>query len=305
MIKNIFFIIAILSVKLTVGATIELPETFYIDQQTVILGNNIYTIRSNERDLGFIRRHFSQGPGSKVAPQFDLYHLKQGLEATARVGLTDLPNRVVFNLADGDGLPLGRIEEDWTNTSYYPVFELYSPSNELIAKGRYSLLQHTFTITDSTENHVLATSSSGFFTWTHTVQLKDSNQLDSRLFLLLSTIPMEYRKHSPGMSQKNYSIKDTGPSHSALIQELQAYGQRYSDLHPSDDDVGFIMKHINPFDPEIMNEGTILSEKERVQIGIHQMLPLLDDETLTPEQRAALHLILTQELHCHENCLAD
>lgn len=185
----------------------ELPDVFNIDQSTAYNSDHtvILPVRDGEGIHGFIVRYTINNPaGSGKIPLYELYSRKNGLEAVAKVTISDSKGLVVFDINDKEGNLIGIVEEDWRSGSYYPTFELYSSSHDLIAKGYFNSIGHSFTIISSFNEQVMATISSGFTTWIHTVYLEDpelARQMDFRLFLLLNSLSMEcYNRHDRNMS---------------------------------------------------------------------------------------------------------
>lgn len=191
--KKFLLTYLLLTIHLSLGANMTIPNKFYIDQAMTYTNHAISSIRSDEEDIGLILLHVFGDVLSGRIPQFDLYTSKDGIVAIAKVEVTDRSNRVVFNVSDQEGSFLGTIEESWETTFIFPIVEVYSVNHELIAKGYHDIWGHNFTVIDPINNHVLATLSSGPFTWTWIVNVQDSEsikQLDNRLFLLSAVIPM-------------------------------------------------------------------------------------------------------------------
>lgn len=302
MFKKLLLASSLVMISNEINALIEIPATdvFYIDTPSMKYDNAFYIIRSAEETMGFIHRDIAFSLVSGKPPSYDMYTKKDGLQASANVIHSEEVNRVVFEITNNEKALLGTVEENWNYRNMYPFFELYSASHELIATGDFDFWGHTFTLINPNDGHVLATSSSGLFTATYTIHLKEPQfvrQLDPCLFIYVNSLAMDgFVYHNSRMSKNVKSMEhvSTQANQSSLISEIDAYRSLYDGVVPSEEDIDFMKAFTKPLLQEQLDSES--SEQDRVEKTISSMIPLLKDTSLTKEQRCALLLLMSQRL---------
>ncbi len=184
---------ALILTSFQLQAAIDIPTSFYMDQPPLVDGY-FFSLRTDEKNFGAIKRHITGSAWSGRIPQYDLISYQNGLEGIAKVGHTG-NNVVVFDVTDREDYPLGSIEANFEYSSYYPAFQIFSAENELLAKGQISYTGYTITLLDALDDHVLAlvTSNPGF-SWTWTVEIKDPqgiSKIDSCLLMHFFALSLE------------------------------------------------------------------------------------------------------------------
>lgn len=187
MFKKLFIICSMICCGL--GA--ELPDNFAIEMPLFKGNKSFFTIK-DKSDIGYVVRNCNS---SSKTIEYITWTFENGFEAKAKRGPSDKDNRVVFEIFDAEQNLLGTVKENWHNCYLAPSFELYTANNELIAKAGHDCLLHTLNLTDpADEQHVLVSVTTGFTTFTYSVEILDlqwKSEVDPRLLLLFTTLAID------------------------------------------------------------------------------------------------------------------
>lgn len=292
MLKHYLLFVLLVITKCNLEA-FELPQQFSIETPSLyMVGNDISYIRAEKQTLGFIERQVSGSVWSIRIPHYELYSAQSGFEAIAKVVPADRQYRAIFSVEDIDNHPFGRVEENWEGVyfAYNPTFEIYSAEGKLLAIGKGG---SAVTLIDPIDQHVLVTFVSGgtFILGGWTVEIKDPdclNYIDPRLLILTLSLSADKAFH--------YKLCKYQPSTSMDIfqRELEQYEDIFEGVEASEVDVNFIKSFTEPLLAEVQKKMD--SQADFLERGFNVLIPLLDNQTLTIEQKKALLLMMKQRL---------
>lgn len=294
MLKNILNLglVYLISLNSLIGYG-AIPEQFTVTEK-LFSWTTAFEIEANGYPLGRVeRRILGQAP-----LQYDFYDINNYLMAQGTMRWFTFG--AVFDVTDWNRNLIGTVEEEVF--TFLPSFELFSPYREKLAHAKMNFWGTKYTVTDPVTDIEIATLTRPFFSfnsqWTVTItnpEVFASKNISPSLFIIVAAFQtdLEYWEH--------YEIAaycaSTSPSPKAnegraLRQQLKTYGQEIKDVVPSEQDFARV---------EVLVESVLKdrrcrfkSEKERLQAGIKELLPLFESEELTPEEKAALSQMIDQ-----------
>lgn len=164
----------------TCGFALEVPDRFFV-QQRYLSWTTTFDIDTDQLKLGTVSRRLLS-----LMVQYDFYDYKELLQATATQRFFSLG--VIFDLTDATNHPIGSVQEKIF--TFFPSFEIHSPSGEILAVATMNLWGTSFSIVDPVTSQEMATLYRSFFRlkddWTVDIinrELFSKKGIDPRLFI--------------------------------------------------------------------------------------------------------------------------
>jgi uncharacterized protein YxjI len=179
------------------AANIEVPEQFFVNQR-YLSWTTSFDIETPDSTIGTVHRRLL----SLLHTQYDFYDFEEQLQATAQTRFWALG--VIFDVTDGEGKLLGCVRQQLL--SFFPTFEILSPSGQILAVAEMNFWGTTYLVKDASALQKMATLSRSFFrlrdNWSVTIddpELFKKMQIDPRLFITLMAFQTDFdhwRRHS-------------------------------------------------------------------------------------------------------------
>lgn len=285
----------------------ELPQEFYVQERFISLMRT-FDVHSKDQLFGTATKTFFA-----MTPTYTLRDPWGQTLAEARERFFSLLKQV--DVVDAQGQSLGKLEAEFN--LLWRTFRLLDRNQKIIARGQLNFWETCYTFFDPLdESRVIATVSRPFFnffghSWTVKIEEEYRELLCAEnpwLFTLIAIYQTDSERTNQQMQRRGIHKGETLQKITEgnleilhnLVCQLNQYGDLYQDLEPSFEDVTYVEKltsdQLSTLFSDLSFEelsGEELSQK-RLELGLTQFLPLLDEESdlLSNGQKCALYHML-------------
>ena len=223
----------------------------------------------------------------------------------------------IFDVTDADEQPLGRVEERFS--WFFPTFEIISAANIIQAQATLNFLGTTYTISDPLSKLTIATMHRNFIRlkddWKVKIidrELYEQKNIDPRLFIVvmafqsdMDDIKSESKSNYQAKSMKKITEHGDGQDRmNALRAQLEYYRDLSMATVPTEEDFESVDRMVT----WKMNEENSFSTGEESKItylerGFAALIPIFEENELSPDQKAALFVMLEKVLDRSEPLL--
>lgn len=310
MLKKLFSSIVILLASLSSEASgqLEMPQEFYIKQHWLSWTTS-FDVETRQQKFGTIHRRFLS-----LTVEYDFYDIFDQFQANARMRIFSFG--AVFDVTDNVGHNLGTINQHIF--TFFPTFDIVAPNGQILAVAKMNFWGTTYNFKDPMTDQVFAQMYRPFFRFKDdwTVTLLDRNlfnhkQIDPRLFIIVAAFQTDRdfwyaeanrdRNEHKGLQSTSLACKNMNvdlvsraKTVMSLRQNLENYRANLQGIEPSESDVESIDQFIETYLSE--QNGHLHANEDRLCKGISLLLPALDGNDLTPNQKSALFLMIDKAL---------
>lgn len=258
---------------MSTGYTMTLPEQFYVRQRWYSWAN-VFDIETDTLKIGTVTRKLFSWTA-----RYTFNNTQGEIEAEAHRQFFSWG--AVFDVIDRQEKRLGKIVEK--PYSFFPTFEIISPSGEKLAEARMNFWGTKYVLLAASDHQRIASLSRPFFRrdeWT--IQIDDvsvigDEKIDPRLFVTLMALQTDMELWSD--YERSTSTEQLSPEKvsvcKAIDEELALlapYCEAYASNVPEEKDFTFIEQQLVASSEDPLQDAHLL----------------LDGQELTPEQKSAL-----------------
>lgn len=281
-------------------------EEFYVTERWLEL-TTTFDIHNKNNKMGTVHRKLFS-----LMPEYHFHDFTDRFQAKARMRFFSFG--AIFDVTDEDDYLIGIVEERIWN--YFPTFHILAPNGEILAIAEMNFWGTKYTITTLWYREI-ATLSRSFFriknNWTVRIPEKDAFcecNIDPRLFIVVMAFQtdMDHWREADGDFAMNHQFKfnifgkKEKQSDNTDMEELKEILLQYRqvvacDVEPTEEDVAEVEKITDVYLRNSYRENfQVLDAEERIVIGCHSLLPLLDGDELNSIQKKALYNMLEMRL---------
>ncbi|NGX53312.1 MAG: hypothetical protein K1000chlam4_00021 [Chlamydiae bacterium] len=261
-----FLLLTLLLGAFRVHAELVLPDEFYVRQRWLSWTLTM-DIESKDMKFGTVHRKFWS-----LRREYEFYDTDEVIQAVAKMRWFSFG--AVFDVADSEGIPLGKIDEYLL--TFFPKFDIVSPDDEVLSIAKLNFWGTKYTLRDPVTKEEMAILSRRFIrivdNWTVRItdpELFASKNIDPRLFITVMALQTDRDEWSGEAAVIVLDCEKTQPEFLA------------SSLQPTEEDFETIVGLVE----------TEVGECEDATKYLEKLSSLEEDDALTLGQRKALYYL--------------
>lgn len=256
----------------------SLPEEFYLKQRWYSF---VFDIESTDQKLGTVERKLWN-----LLPEYHYYNANQKFEAKASMRWLSWGS--IFDITNAKGGTLGRVDE--RIFTFYVIFDIFSPSNEHLAKATMNFWGTQFSWEDPITHKLILTATRPFVSFKDqwTIHIKDSKaltqkQLHPALILTVLTFQTDVDERRNRDKNIHYTLQFERDTYNLLLEVTR---EQLAHVEAEEEDFQWVAHCVETTAPTQDSQGYL----EQLQT-----LLLLEDLPLT--RKKAAHRLLESVLN--------